>query len=138
MTQPVIVVVDNDLPFLELLHDLLTEEGFRVIPHAERHGAATLSRQQQPDPVILDIRLEHPEAGWEVLDLIRLAPGTVQIPVIICFADSNLHKKAAVLQDQRCELLENRFDLDRLVSTVNTALDAIRRNPEAHRDEPAG
>ena len=138
MAQPVIVVADNDLPFLELLQDLLTEEGFRMIPHAERHGAATLSRQQQPDPVILDIRLEHPEAGWEVLDLIRLAPGTVQIPVIICFADSNLHKKAAVLQDQRCELLENRFDLDRLVSTVNTALDAIRRNPEAHRDESAG
>ena len=138
MAQPVIVVVDNDLPFIELLQDLLTEEGLRVIPHAEGHTAARLIRQEQPDLVILNIRLEHPEAGCEVLDLIRLDPETTQIPVIICSADSNLHKKAAVLQDQRCELLEKPFDLDRLVGTVKMALGAIRRNPEAHRDEPAG
>lgn len=138
MAQPVIVVVDNDRPFLELLQELLTEEGFRVVPHPEGQTAATLIRQEQPDLVILDIRLEHPEAGWEVLELIRLDPETAQIPVIVCSADSSAQEKAAMLQDQRCELLEKPFDLDRLVSAVKMALGAAPRDPEAHRDEPAG
>jgi CheY-like chemotaxis protein len=87
MAQPLIAVVNNDLPFLDLMKELLTEEGYRVILHHEGDTAYALIRKEQPDLVILDIRLEYPEAGWTVLDLIQLDPETTHIPVILCSAD---------------------------------------------------
>jgi DNA-binding response OmpR family regulator len=125
-----IAVVDNDLPFLNLMQELLTEEGFRVILHHEGDTAYALIRKEQPDLVILDIRLEHPEAGWKVLELIRLDPETTHIPVIVCSADSSLREKAAMLQDQR-------FDLDRLLGTIKAAMDVESLNPEENLDESA-
>jgi DNA-binding response OmpR family regulator len=132
-----IAVVDNDLPFLNLMQELLTEEGFRVILHHEGDTAYALIRKEQPDLVILDIRLEHPEAGWKVLELIRLDPETTHIPVIVCSADSSLREKAAMLQDQRCEMLEKPFDLDRLLGTIKAAMDVASLNPEENLDESA-
>ncbi len=61
----------------------------------------------RPDLVILDIRMEHQEAGWMVLDLMRLDPRTRDIPVIISSADHQaLHEREAMLRPQGYAILE--------------------------------
>jgi CheY-like chemotaxis protein len=121
--RPLIAVVNDDTVFLKLMHDLLTGEGYEIVLHIEGSSAYQFVRQEMPDLVILDIRIEHPEPGWVTLDLIRLDPVTTEIPVLICSADARqLREKAARLRDMRCETIEKPFDLDDLLKTVRSIL----------------
>ena len=125
MTDMLIAVVNDDTDFLEMMNTLLTEEGYRTITALSSHNAHELLRAERPDLVILDIRLEHPESGWTLLDLIRLDPATTHLPVLVCSADAAfLRAKADVLRAQRCETLEKPFDLDVLLERIGAMLTA--------------
>ncbi|MDQ6604314.1 MAG: hypothetical protein M3Z19_16440, partial [Chloroflexota bacterium] len=67
----------------------------------------------------LDIRMEHPDTGWMVLELMRLDPETAHIPVIICSADtSRIREKEAYLREKGCAVLEKPFLLEDLLEKV--------------------
>lgn len=117
---PRIAVINDDTAFLQLMLDLLSDVGYDVILHKEGAAAHSQLQVERPDLIVLDVRLEAPDAGWMVLEMIRLDPKTTEIPVIVCSADTvQLHKKRQLLEDQRCQILEKPFDLDALVAMVN-------------------
>ena len=88
--------------FLELMQDLLSVEGYKTVICKEGDKAYALVKELQPSLVVLDIRMDQPETGWVVLELLRLDPETTQIPVIVCSADAPfLREKAASLQALR-------------------------------------
>ncbi len=123
-----IAVVNDDTHFLNLMHDLLSDEGYEVVIHIEGSSAYKSIREQMPDLIILDIRIEHPEAGWVTLDLIRLDPNTTRIPVLICSADARqLREKAARLVEMRCDTIEKPFDLHDLLGRVQEILSRHQR-----------
>lgn len=123
MAEPTIAVVDNDTDFLGLMNDLLSLEGYRTLICREGDRAYGTIKEAQPDLVILDVRLDHAEQGWTILELLRLDPTTARIPVIICSADAHfLREKAASLHELRCDTLEKPFDLDMLLEKVARAL----------------
>jgi CheY-like chemotaxis protein len=125
---PLIAVVNDDTTFLSLMHDLLTDEGYQVVLHIEGATAYQLIKQEMPDLVILDIRIEHPESGWVTLDLIRLDPATTRIPVLVCSADARqLREKADRLKQMRCDVIEKPFDLDDLLASVHASLAAAQQ-----------
>jgi CheY-like chemotaxis protein len=75
--------------------------------HIEGANAYELIKREMPDLIILDIRIEHPEAGWVTLDLLRPDPATTRIPIIVCSADAaQLREKAPMLEAHRCSTLE--------------------------------
>ena len=114
-----IAVVNDDTAFLQLMHDLLTEEGYDPVICKEGDRAYEHIKQQQPRLVILDIRMEHPDTGWMVLECVRLDPETADIPVIICSADTQrIREKAAYLREHNCDILEKPFLLSELLSKV--------------------
>ncbi len=118
-----IAVINDDTVFLKLMQDLLSDEGYQVVVRIGGTSAYALIKQEMPDLVILDIRVEHPEPGWLTLDLIRFDPATTRIPVLVCSADSRqLREKAARLKDMRCEAIEKPFDLDDLLFRVRGIL----------------
>jgi DNA-binding response OmpR family regulator len=123
MAEPTIAVVNNDTDFLGLMNDLLSLEGYRTLICREGDRAYGTIKDAQPDLVILDVRLDHAEQGWTILELLRLDPATTRIPVIICSADAHfLREKAASLHELRCDTLEKPFDLDMLLEKVARAL----------------
>ncbi len=123
MAEQTIAVVNNDTDFLGLMNDLLTLEGYQTLICREGDRAYGFIKEAQPDLVVLDVRLDHAEQGWTILELLRLDPATTQIPVIVCSADAQfLREKAAALHDQRCDTLEKPFDLDTLLEKVTRAL----------------
>ena len=131
MAQATIAVVNNDTAFLELMGELLGGEGYRTLICKEGDKAYALVKERQPDLVVLDIRLDHPESGWTILELLRLDPATARIPVIVCSADGRfLREKAAALADLDCDVLEKPFDLDMLLAKVAAALAAGRGETE--------
>ena len=116
MSDQLIAVVNDDTLFLDLMNRLLVEEGYRTLLITEGSRAYGVLREERPDLIVLDVRLEHPEGGWKVLELIRLDPETADIPVIICSADSRfLREKGELLREKRCDVLEKPFELDDLL-----------------------
>ena len=119
----VIAVVNDDTAFIDLMSDLLSDEGYETIPHKVGDTAYTMIREAQPDLVVLDIQLEHRDSGWVTLDLVRLDPRTAHIPVIICSADARfLKEKEAHFQAKGCWSIEKPFNLDELLALVEQAL----------------
>ncbi|MHB8646108.1 MAG: response regulator [Thermomicrobiales bacterium] len=119
MAKSLIAVVNDDTLFLELMHDLLREEGYRTAIWKEGDKAYEMIKEHRPALVILDIRMERPDTGWMVLELMRLDPATAQIPVIICSADtSRIRAKEAYLREKGCDVLEKPFLLEDLLGKV--------------------
>jgi CheY-like chemotaxis protein len=69
-----IAVIDDDAACRELLHELLSEEGYAVHPFPDSATAARCLRALAPAAIILDVRLERPTAGREVLADLRRTP----------------------------------------------------------------
>jgi len=118
-----IAVIDDDVAYVEFVCELLTEEGYHTVQSVGEQNAHDMIQREQPDLVLLDIQLEHPDSGWQILQMIRLNPATADIPVIVCSADSPfLREKEQQLQAQHCAILEKPFDLEMLLERVQTML----------------
>lgn len=80
-----ILLVDDDLEYLELAERVLDTLGYSAISTAEGAGALQLARTLQPDAVFLDILMPQ-IGGWEVLQSLRADPATRDLPVIMVSA----------------------------------------------------
>jgi DNA-binding response OmpR family regulator len=128
-----LAVIDDDPACRELLHDLLSEEGYAVHLFPDRATAARCLRDLAPAAIILDVRLETPTAGWEVLADLRHDPVLHATPVLVCSADlSALQERAGDLERQGCAILAKPFDVnDLLVLLRHLARGARPASPAA-------
>lgn len=81
---PLVAVVDRDDTFLDLVDDLLIDEGYRTLRCPTSTGAQERIRAARPALIILDLWLERPELGWQLLGDLRRDQRTAMIPVLIC------------------------------------------------------
>lgn len=117
--QPVIVVVDNDEAFRDLLTDVLSDEGYRVVTATTGTDALETIHQARPTLVILDLRMETPDSGIQMIRAVRSNPLTATLPLLICSADiAGMMQHAPFLQEQHVPALNKPFDLDRLLTLV--------------------
>lgn len=116
MVQPCIVIANDDRSYLSMIKQLLDEEGYPEIHCVLGPDAYPLIKREKPDLVLLDINIGQNDAGWRLLDFVRLDPETAGIPVIICSTDPRLpREKAYWLQTQRCYFLEKPFQINDLL-----------------------
>ena len=114
-----IAVVNDDTTFLSLMADLLEGEGYRVMTLRAATSAFPELKARNPDLLILDIRMETPEAGWQLLELLALDPTTRSLPAIVCSADAPfLRAKEPRLSELGYDILEKPFDLDELLAKI--------------------
>jgi len=119
MRRPLIAVVNDDTDFLQLMEDLLSEEGYRTSIIKEGDSAYRAIKQQQPDLVVLDIRLSNPEGGFSIIDLLRLDPATSTMPIIVCSTNNVLMQaNAARLHEKHCVVLMKPFEIAELYDKV--------------------
>ena len=83
-----ITIINDDAVYMELMKDLLEEEGYRATIWDRKDNAYYVIKRERPNLVIIDIRLQSPDEGWKILEQVRLDPMTTNIPVIICSADT--------------------------------------------------
>jgi DNA-binding response OmpR family regulator len=119
-----IAVVNDDTMFLSMMCDLLAEEGWESYSLREADSAFEELRQDPPDLIILDIRLGAPEAGWTVLNLLKLDRATANVPIVVCSAAlQDLRAKESYLNDRGVGILVKPFDIDDLYTCVRTTLE---------------
>jgi CheY-like chemotaxis protein len=123
-----IFVADDNRDFLELMSELLRDEQYDVtILRAGDHAYAEI-KQALPDLVILDMTLEHPDDGWAILQMLKLDPGTVHIPVIVCSAEILLlRERREQIEELNCFVVEKPFDLVTLLGAIQVALRRVAR-----------
>ena len=123
MAQPVIAVVDDDQVMLETTGAVLSEEGYEVVSWAEGKTAYDFIRQHTPALAIVDLRMEHPQAGWITIHMLRLDPHTANIPVLVCTGDTDyVRSNLRVLRENGCDVLLKPFSVDELLSKVTAML----------------
>lgn len=118
-----IVVADDDADYIDLMGEALSAAGYEVRGCAASGDALALIVAVRPDLVVLDLRMETPRSGLDILRRLRAHEETVSLPVLLCSADARfLRDNAAELQAQDCTFIEKPFDLDDLLSTVAALL----------------
>ena len=124
-----IAVINDDTAFLDLMRELLEEEGnYEVLICREWDAAYQFVKDEQPDLVIQDIRIGGEEHGWTILNLLTLDPETAPIPMIVCSAAiQSLHEHQELLSKYGIHALPKPFDLETLLEVVDGML--VERPP---------
>lgn len=123
MSGPLIAVVDDDDAFVDLMREVLTDEGYRVVIGTAEEGAAAMVVRARPALAILDLRMHEAGSGVTILRALRDDPSTVALPVLVCSADLVfLRDHADDLRALDCQTLPKPFDLDTLLDTIRAML----------------
>ncbi|MEL6677896.1 MAG: sigma-54 dependent transcriptional regulator [Pseudomonadota bacterium] len=124
-----ILVVDDEADIRELIADILGDEG-----HGTRlaHDADSALREMNvgaPDLMILDIWLKDSRMdGIEILKMVKR--DNPAVPVIIISGHGNVEVAVAAVKQGAYDFIEKPFNIDKLMVTVERALEASRLRRE--------
>jgi two-component system, OmpR family, response regulator VicR len=120
--QPHILVINDTQEILDLMQELLEEEGYRVTTSLALLDIAKV-RALAPDIIVQDLLFEgmH-ETGWKFLTLMRLDPELARIPLVLCTAavrTVNDPEMAEQLDRQGIRVVLKPFTTADLLTTLN-------------------
>ena len=87
------LVVDDDVPILEAIGDLLRAEGYDVLQEHESARAVQSAREFEPDVVLVDLMMPHVD-GVGVAKGLHSQPDTQDVPVVLMTAHPDAPKFA--------------------------------------------
>lgn len=118
-----ITVINDDDNFLQLVRELLGDEGYDVTTCKEWEQAHSHVLKAKPDLIIQDLLLGRPDTGWKILETLTLDPRTRSIPIIVCSAaKSELAERGADLAGKGIQTLLKPFDLEDLLLAIRRTL----------------
>jgi CheY-like chemotaxis protein len=109
-----ILVVDDDPVIREILHRVLSKEGFGVITAARGEDGLRLARQVQPQAITLDVMMPGMD-GWAVLSTLKADPALAGIPVILLSIVDDMRLGHAL---GASDYLVKPVDRDRLIAAL--------------------
>ena len=125
--QPHVLVINDTQEILDLLQELLEEEGHRVTTSLALLNIDKV-KALAPDVIVQDLLFEGTqEQGWKFLTLIRLDPELARIPLILCTAAVQTVKEpemAEQLDRLGVSVVLKPFLIEDLLSAIARALTA--------------
>ena len=119
--QPKILVIEDDCLFLEVLVDLLDENGFQAIGTQNSLLGLQLVEAQMPDLMICDIRMPKFD-GYDVLKKLRQDPVTQKIPFIIITAEKVDSDRSLAKKLGADDYLTKPFTTEQLLQAIQAQL----------------
>jgi two-component system, OmpR family, response regulator VicR len=120
--QPHILVINDTQEILDLMQELLEDEGYRVTTSLALLNLDRV-RELAPDIIVQDLLFEGTqELGWKFLTLVRLDPALARIPLVLCTAavrTVNDPEMAEQLDRQGIRVVLKPFTIDDLLTTLN-------------------
>lgn len=86
---PVIVLIDDDVDFLEVNTCILENHGYHVVSFTDPQQALACMSQDPPELVVTDLMMGACDAGFSVARCLKDDPHFANIPVIIVTAVSS-------------------------------------------------
>lgn len=119
MSSQPILAVDDDPAILDVVAQVLADEGYRVLTANSGRAAVEMAHQYAPKLILLDLMM--PEMnGWQVVAELRSSPLTRSIPILLLSARRDTELMANNLGVN--SYLEKPFDLDELLMRVRHIL----------------
>ena len=114
-----IIVCDDDKTILEVIKDILEEEGYKVSLFADCKNILDLVSEHKPDLIILDIWMPKFN-GNEAVKQLKANLFSKNIPIVLISA---LNEGLAISKELRVEgYIKKPFDIDDLLTTVKKSL----------------
>jgi CheY-like chemotaxis protein len=130
-----ILIIEDDLDFLEPLKIVLTSKDFLVeIATSPKEGIEKV-KQTNPDLVVLDVMMPKDYEGFEVAKYIREDLGLKELPILILTNIHNVKKVPYRFAPDKDFLpvdvfIDKPVDSDVLVDTINELLGEKREEPK--------
>jgi CheY-like chemotaxis protein len=81
-----VLLLDDDLDFLEMNKQILETRGYEVVCSSDPHEALKMMEKERPDLVVTDLMMKSLDSGFSFSRQIKEDPRFVNIPVIIVTA----------------------------------------------------
>jgi CheY-like chemotaxis protein len=125
-----ILIAEDDRNNIEILTDLLADEGYQLVVATNREDAVHFAASEAPDLILMDVQMPdssasdilNREAGLEAARAIKDNAATKHIPVIALTAHNMLHQKERIL-GAGCDGLQAKpYDFAALLDTIESHL----------------
>lgn len=124
-----ILIVDDETDIRAMMRGILEDEGYAVREAANSDQAYEQVKAQAPSLVILDIWLQNSRHdGLEILKNLRKA--NPLIPVLMISGHGTIETAVSALKVGAYDFIEKPFKTDRLLLTIERALEAARLRQE--------
>jgi len=122
-----ILVAEDDMDLRQIIHDLLTANGFEILLAADGREALLLVKQNKPDLLVLDLAMPEVD-GWHVAEALRESPSTRKLPILALTAYAMADDCERALRAGCDSYLSKPFVLDDLLVEIHRLL---KRTPPA-------
>jgi putative two-component system response regulator len=129
-----ILVADDQAANRELLDELLTTQGFRVVTVPDGAAAVEELTRTQVDLVLLDVMMPHLN-GFEACQRIKSNPETYLIPIVLVSALSDKKDRIEGIEAGADDFLTRPVDRAELLARVRSLLKLKYRTDELERAE---
>ena len=112
-----ILIVEDDRLSMTLLSDFLSAHGYSALKTSEGLEAINLARDEQPDLILMDIRLPG-ISGFEVTRLLKQDNQTKAVPIIAVTAFATLGDETKALESGCAAYITKPVNVDELLRTI--------------------
>lgn len=125
MMREKILIVEDEPDIVKMLDYNLKKEGFRITSASDGREALRRVERDRPDIIILDLMLPEID-GLEVCKLLKQAPGTANIPIIMLTAKAQETDKIVGLELGADDYITKPFSIRELTARVKAVLRRAR------------
>lgn len=119
---PKILIVDDEPSIIEIIHEFLKNDGYRIFEAANGFEAIKLATQEHPDIILLDMRLPGMN-GYEIVGRLKQDRRTKDIPLIVISAyDVDQEKLSQSGEHTVFPIITKPFDQDTLRGCIRSIL----------------
>src|SRR5881394_2133491 len=122
MSRKTILVVDDEKPQRDILHDILTSAGYDVTSAASGEAALKFAKERSFDLALTDLKM----TGMDGIELLQqLLALDSSIIVILLTAHGTIDSAKEALSRGAFDYLQKPFDRERLMATIKRALGTL-------------
>ncbi len=125
-----ILIVEDDANNVEILNDLLADEGYHLAVASNRDDAIAMVASEKPDLILMDVQMPdspgsdtlNREGGLDATRAIKASPESRNIPVIALTAHNMLHQRERILGAGCDELQPKPYNFIELLDAIERFL----------------
>jgi DNA-binding response OmpR family regulator len=118
-----LLIVDCDVDLVATVGEIAHDAGWTMTPCFDPVEAHASAVNEQPDVILLDIRLDPVHGGWRVLRQLRADSQTAELPVVLFSADEErLREVRDWPGGAPLPILPKPFELEQLYAAIEGAI----------------